>query len=288
MTEKKVVHAWTQSARNYRQEEKPVFWGIGDLLRGSNVLFNECKRLGAEYVLDINGHPVSQIFLPAQAGLEAHYDVDFWTFKSLEDVHHRLKEALTSVDVLTINTNGGPVWPSDASVDWKAFILRHLRPNDYFQEILSSSLPSEPYSVFQFRLGDGGLVRGEEAELKSAIEVLDRHYDKSDIIITDSANFQAFVQKHRPQIQVSSSQPVHTGISTDVDNIARTMKDFFLIAGALRAKSFSVYPGPSGFVVSASRIFNVPLTHFGATTNEGRGRKILNRLFRRKGADSRG
>ena len=260
MSKKVVVQAWTQQARNQLQTDRGGFWGVGDLLRGSNVLFDACEALDVDYMLDIKGHPVSQIFSPALDVSGSRYDeVEFLVFESTSQVKDHLVDALKTTNVLTINTNGGPCWPDESSSRWKAFIKSIISPNILFEAHLSRVLPKRPYSAFHFRLGDAGLVRGEQSELRDAIEALERYYEPSDVVITDSIALKKYIKSCKPGVLVSDAEPVHTGLSSDVDTIAQTMSDFFLIAGARAAKSYSVYGGPSGFVVSAARIFDVPL-----------------------------
>ena len=259
MAEKIVVQAWTQKARNYEQTAKDGFWGIGDLLRGSNVLFDACKAIGAGYVLDITGHPVSNIFTPANSVGADPGDVEFWTFGPPEEVSERLTNALAASDRLVLNTNGGRNWPAESSADWSKLVRQVMTPNPIFEQHLAQVMPSEPYNIFHFRLGDAGLVRGEKSQLRRAIQALDRHGEHDDIVITDSLEFQEYIRNHRKCFRVSDAIPVHTGLSSDTTTIAQTMGDFFLIGHAKKAKSYSVYGHTSGFVVAASRLFDVPL-----------------------------
>ncbi|MCM2436324.1 hypothetical protein [Agrobacterium rosae] len=264
MTEKTVVQAWTQQARNHQQTDRAGFWGIGDLLRGSNVLFDACQTMGVRYLLNIDGHPVSRIFQPTDTAVSINdREVEFWTFDTIEEVPVRIATALESDGYLVMNTNGGPVWPSHQSSEWKSWIRQILRPNHSFQMHLKTVLPPIPYNVFHFRLGDSGLVRGERAQLREALEALDRHGEPEDVVITDSSELQEYLRRNRHEIRVSDAKPVHTGLSADIETISQTMSDFFLIGGARKAKSYSVYQGPSGFVVSAARIFDVPVTYVG-------------------------
>lgn len=267
MTAKTVVQAWTQQARNYRRTDRFAFWGIGDLLRGSNVLFNACHALDVRYILDIGGHPVSQVFLPVETRLVSSYeDVEFLTFDDEQDVRRKLIEALELTDVFTVNTNGGPSWPTDPSMLWKNFIKRLMQPNSAFEEHLLNVIPDKPYNAFHFRLGDGGLVRGERSALDDAIQALEQFGETDDIVITDSSELKDYIRRYKTGVRVSNAEPVHTGLSSDFGKIVQTMSDFFLIAKAEKAKSYSVYKGPSGFVVSAARIFDVPLIFTGDKT----------------------
>lgn len=264
MTEKVVVQVWTQRARNHQQTDRAGFWGIGDLLRGSNVLFNACKTLNVRYALDIDEHPVSKIFEPTEKLVDFNdSEIEFWTFDNIAEVPVRIAAALDADASLVLNTNGGPTWPSEPSSEWKSWVKQILRPNKTFQNHLEKVLPSAPYNAFHFRLGDAGLVRGEQAQLREALEALDRYGEPEDVVITDSSDLQEFLRQNRPEVRVSDAKPVHTGLSSDMETIAQTMSDFFLIGGAKTAKSFSAYPGPSGFVVSAARIFDVPLVSAG-------------------------
>lgn len=279
MTEKTVVQAWTQQARNHQQTDRAGFWGIGDLLRGSNVLFNTCQAMGVRYLLNIDGHPVSKIFQPIDTTVSVNdSEVEFWTFDTIEEVPVRIATALEADGCLVINTNGGPVWPRDQSSEWQAWIKQILLPTQSFQMHLETVLPPIPYNVFHFRLGDASLVRGERAQLREALEALDRDGEPEDVVITDSVDLQEYLRRNRPEIRVSDATPAHTGLSSDIDTISQTMSDFFLIGGARKAKSYSVYQGPSGFVVSATRIFDVPVTFVGSQRRQPK-KNFIKRAF---------
>lgn len=80
------------------------------------------------------------------------------------------------------------------------------------------------------------------------------------VVISDSERFKHLVRWFYPRVIVSEATPVHSGLAANNELLLQTLQDFFLIANASNVKTFSEYVWASGFVVSACRVYDIPLT----------------------------
>lgn len=254
-----VVHTWSQKASNLTQSVWDHFWGIGDLLRGSNILFEICRELDVDYELDISPHPIGSLFaVESSTSEKPAVSAPFYHFESYDHGKRLVHSLLQTCDRIAINTNGGPSWPAHTSSHWQESIKRILRPTPQFEEYLSRRIPTTPYEVIHFRLGDRGLVRKRSVTMEEAIDwfIKTKHPDK--IVLSDSEQLKAAIRSLAPDIRISDAKPVHTGRAKSGDALMETVGDFLLISRAKRVETYSVYPWVSGFVVAASRIYGVP------------------------------
>lgn len=256
-----MIHTWTRKASNLVQTDVSNFWGLGDLLRGSNILFEVCKDLNIEYVLDISHHPLGSVFLPNENEVKAkpEYSVPFHFFKDLEDAKLQIAKMFENSDSVVINSNGCPSWPTESSTEWRDLIQSSLPVTPRIRRSLDTFLPPSNYGVFHFRMGDRSLVRGKGRVLIRALVALFRYGEPDDVIISDSKKFKFAAKLFFPRIKVSDATPVHSGLSENSDFLSQTLHDFFLIAGAIKVKTYSEYAWASGFVVSACRLYDVPM-----------------------------
>ena len=255
---KTVVHAWTQGASNLPQTARANYWGIGDLLRGSNVLFEICKEIDADYVLDISSHPIGALFAGSQTDRSTERSVPFHAFKNFDDGKSLVKSLLDVDDRIIINTNGGPTWPEQSSPAWKELIKQAFCPTPEFEADLSGFIPKAPYSVMHFRLGDKTLVQKKSIAVDEAISIFSNNSDRNKVVISDSEQLKARLRLVDHDAYISEARTVHTGLAAGGPELSQTMADFFLISRATSVETYSAYPWPSGFIVAACRIYDVP------------------------------
>ena len=262
MQKKKLIHTWTSKASNLVQSDRENFWGLGDLLKGSNVLFEVCKALNIEYELDISHHPIGTISASSDIEGESssQHSVPFYSFKDMDDAKIKIAKLFENAGSLAFNSNGCTDWPAQSSLEWRELIQSKLQFARDSNLSLGSGFSSSKYSVFHFRLGDRSLVRGQSRSVMRALLAFARNREASDVVISDSVRFKHLVRWFYPRVIVSEATPVHTGLAANNELLLQTLQDFFLIANASSVKTFSEYVWASGFVVSACRVYDIPLT----------------------------
>lgn len=260
MPEKTIINAWSQHAPNAPKTKIHNFWGLGDLLRGSNVLFEVSKELEARYVLDISGHPLSAVFKSPSLDVKRRGSPAwFWKFQDVDHVRQKIKRAFWFSNTLRFNTNGGGAWPTVSSDEWRLLVKETFTPGKRLSDYLAQTLPTAPYRIIHMRLGDSAYELSP-AQIEEAFGLLVKNMEDHTILVCDRKEFKDLVRQRLPELKISVADPVHIGLNESEAALIQTMGDFFLIGGATQIKTYSVYAWTSGFVVSASRVFDVPLT----------------------------
>ena len=127
-------------------------------------------------------------------------------------------------------------------------------------EIRKSELTQAEYNILHYRLGDGELVRKNESNsLSEQLEHLQKNKEMNDVLISDSETFKNYAMKNTNDINIFYTKAAHLGYETNPSKIMDTLFELFLIVGAKKIKTHSVYPWISGFVYWIHKIYDIPL-----------------------------
>ena len=206
---KTIINVWTQYYVNTN-----LFYGIGDMIRGTLKLYQLCKKLNYNFLVDISLHPISYI---------------------LKDIENPYKELilqnknniifLNTYDLLIeyINTHnyediiffGTNVYcDENLTIDTKNFIKKLLQPNNKYEEylnLLKKSIPYTNYNILHFRLGDDQLVYNLNNVINNnLINIITNNIESNDILLSDSIQFKAFINKNY-NIFLFKTKPCHIG-----------------------------------------------------------------------------
>ncbi len=267
---KTVIHTWIQNTLNLPQEKNANFWGLGDMLRGSCAVFEVCKRLNYDFYIDTSQHPLHSFF---QTFPNHNYsdliqreknNIRFECFSSHNDIEQFLKKNFETSNVVFFHTNGpGYTFHGNLSNECKEYFKSILKPSEkLYKNIQTQQLNIElPYTICHFRLGDKGCVEkimDSNEYYQSIINKATTLQTKNTICLTDNEFFKEFVKKTNV-FQTLSTKICHLGTSSNEEEIADTLIEFFFCCNAQKIYSYSIYEWVSGFVNIAHRIFDVPL-----------------------------
>lgn len=243
------------------------FWGLGDIIRGICGVYETCKKMNYDIIVDISRHPFGK-FMKDIHVLKTTDDeisnIKFECFSSRHQLENFLVHSFSTSDVVKFFTNCS-TWVYDApiSTECKDFIRNLLTPNEELQAYIESILPTKPYGVMHFRLGDTELV-GSNAPVGvnlNAYFEFKKHSTDDDfcVLISDSQRFKHHVKSIHPSTIMYDVPACHIGTSTNDELIKHTLAEFFLITRSKYVKTFSVYGWTSGFVHSACLLYGVQL-----------------------------
>lgn len=273
---KTVVQVWSQKARNMSAEST---WGIGDQLRGLVNLKEIAWRRGWDMRVDIRNHPIERFLHPDASVVESEHmqeGVDFVVFDSFWGIDRFLSRSLRDHASVWLSTNGGGRWPGKVSEEAKLFAKTLLHPCDEILQKVAAYGGTE-YSIIHFRLGDQEMTGGRTGAFEYELSLLKKYAKPSDILLTDSYVFKMLAKKEFG-INVTSTVPVHVGVADATDGYLDTLFEFFLVAGARSIVTYSVYPWTSGFVLAASKIYDVPLVRISGRNGLSYYRRARNTL----------
>ena len=255
---KTVIQVWTHHCYNMPQTETDNYWGLGDILRGTIQLYMLSKKLGFQYYVDTQLHPISKFLVPTENPYStliqqnAHDIAMIPEGEPLEKIIQNLPEG---VYYFLTNANCTEVFNDEC----KEFLKKILTPISSLENELKNALPFESYSILHFRLGDDELVGNIKESLSANIlKMIQDNKEANSVLISDSMSLKMNQEVMR-EIYVLKTCPGHLGKTTDSNSIKDTLIDFFILSRATHIKSYSSYDWVSGFVNWASKIYDIPL-----------------------------
>ncbi len=225
------------------------FWGLGDIIRGIIATRQYCCQKGYEFILDIHKHPFAQFLAhdvsDTVASLTDAADVKF--FQSFERVPD-----LPSPVILMSNA-----WCTDPTPDDKQFIRKFLTVKPEYH----LSLPTTPYNVLHFRLGDM-CMDGADGNYMALLPMIIRTVRENDVLCSDSTKFKMFMKSRFNDIRTYGDNCLagHIGKERDPRRLLATLTDLQVLMGAQQIHTFSVYSWTSGFVDWIARCYDIPVS----------------------------
>ena len=262
---KTVIDVW---CIKYAGDKKGI-WGFGDMLRGTASMYRACKEMRHTFVLDYTNHPVGQFLenVPhehTELVLQQKNTLEFSFTNSHTNCISLIRENIKNIDVVCLSTNGYLDAWNYITEECKQFLRKHLVPNQELKALLESKKNGLPYHIIHFRLGDELLLEENVSDSNFHVyaELLKKNLKENTILLSDSQKFKDYVKglpELSQRVQIHETNIKHLGISNDADGVRDTLFEFFLATQAQSIQTYSNYDWVSGFMMAASKIFDVPI-----------------------------
>lgn len=275
LNDKTVIMAWTHHCKNVRDGD----WGLGDILKATYSLYEMSKRLKFKLIVDISQHNLSH-FLVQQPHpynnyvLENRNNIPYYNME-YDELEKQIYNDLKDKPITILFCSGfaqpfaNSVNTESISIDAKQFLRKILTPKPNFRKLIQQKryeIPFQTYSVLHYRLGDAYAFDCDDCKkgkdngnphIEELLNHIQTHKTGNDILLTDSSQFKQYA---KPFIFVYDHPITHIRYSKNIDETKNTLIEFFILTQAKSIHSFTVYDWISGFVLSAHKIFDVPLT----------------------------
>jgi hypothetical protein len=243
---------YTDEARVARH----TFHGLGDFLRGTIYLFQECRRHNLRLKANFSNHHLGRVLV-----CDNHLSV-----KECQDARYFFASDNKDADMQCphVFSNQFPKEPMDEAC--RAFLRDQcLRPRLWFAERVSSyrehlGLVEKEYVVLHVRLSD------QEAHTLARLQAISQlvqsvHYREPQKKVLFLASSRCYHDDlHTPLLVKTDLQCGHLGLpTTTLTQTEDTMTEFFLMSQCAKIYQASVYSWGSGFSGIVSQVYQVPL-----------------------------
>ena len=261
---KTIIFVWTTDVCNLQPRDRGSIWGIGDILRGMIATGILCKKYNYEFIIDIQKHPISKYLKTNKHKYVKHVEecqnIPFILGHKLESY---IKKNKNNVIILMTNKL---IDCSNIDNEIKTMIQNIFIKNERFEEYYNKqkamlNLGNE-YAIFHFRLGDDFLIRNiMNVNIFQALYNLYMKYNtQQELVISDNIVFKQYIKKNQPDVKMYDIQKIaNTGYPQHENYLMDTLVEFFLVSESKSIQTFSVYLRASGFVLSPSIIYDIPL-----------------------------
>lgn len=252
MAPRTVVLCWQQ-----KYATQGGFRGIGDLIRGTLFMHWLSTQEKFDLVVDLSAHPVASFLARGDKrhAFRPHESlIPFFNCES--EIRGFLRSSAGEVVFMMTNS-----WcePHQVSEKGRDFVREMLTPNSELSQYWATQqmlLPNE-YKIIHLRFGDNLVM--SFTECTSWFERLKKFTDDQTVILTDNADFKAFLLQSGSDT-VPRLITAHSGITDDHEAIRDALTEFLMITKATSAQAWSVYGYTSGFVNWACVCWGVPLS----------------------------
>jgi hypothetical protein len=272
---KTIIQVWTQECVNVKTGKDNLYWGLGDMIRSTIFLHQLCLKKGYKLIVDHQLHPVSEF---------------------LVDAEHQFSELIRANEHNIQHVPRGKVIPfiessneeviflfatefclEKISQETKVFMKKLLTPNSTMSLIIDAYRQQLPlgYRIMHVRLGDSSMENDlDDIQIKRSMKTVYKHLDQHSLLVSDSKILKKKVET-MGLFNVLDLKIGHLGYCKDRSTVQDTLVEFFLISGATKIKTYTVYPWISSFVYWISKLYDIPLTSvFGGSL-----RLVFFRLF---------
>jgi hypothetical protein len=158
---------------------------------------------------------------------------------------------------------------TDYSTDNDTEIIKNLFiPNNSLQEKIDNvkrKLNFDTYSILHIRTGDDNINKSLNSNTINSIEEIlsDINLPENILLLSDSKEVKKYLH-NKYKFKIIDSNIIHLGYlnSNNKNSIEATLIDFFLLCGAEKIYSLSIYFWNSGFSSMASRLYNIPIEKY--------------------------
>jgi hypothetical protein len=269
-----VIHRYLQKLKT-----NPCPPGLADFLRGTITLYQYSQKYGYTLKVDTSSHPLFKILdVPSNIKVSIPSDEDTYEIIypiAYNDMPKILDDLFSKGSDINIITHAYFSEISDMSEEYN-FIKLLLTPNQKLIDLISSIKReltidfSKPYITIHVRTGDESLVKniGDSNITINAVEQISKYISnmnpvKQVLLITDSREIKARLKNTYATV---SCNPVHIGmLNTEnlIDDLFRTMAEFFLMSTSSEIHCISRWVTSSGFSSICSKVYGIPYTLYG-------------------------
>jgi len=258
---KTIIHVWTHEflidpdhVKKYNfYNETNFYFGLGDLLRSTIQLYMLSRKMGFDFFVDLQCHPIGEFLEPvfhpfAEYVLKNRDKVHYVCYGAAEDFVRGASDASVSL-ILTNDfyTANGP--SEEIPEDCKTFMRRLLTPRPRFQSFIQQKLarvPTRTFCIMHYRVNDNEFLnRGQEIVYQTYLEhyLEQRERGMQHVLVTDTLSLKRYFQddEHFSDPQqapfVFDLKICHLGLSKDRDAVRDTLFEFFLITRSAKIKT---------------------------------------------------
>jgi len=254
---KTVIFSLTNKVCNIQSNNTDNFWGIGDMVRGIVCVYQICKRLNYNFIIDIQHHPIS-FYLKERT----HAYTDLIDKDNIHFIGNSEYYILNHPDdVIFFITNDH--YKDEIDIKCKELLRDVFTPNEKFQDFIDTKLINinlKDYSVIHFRLGDDYLVRKNiNTELMNEChQIFLRNREENQIVMTDHDYFKNMLIQTE-NIFTFDTKSVHLGYKDHENSIQYTLFELMVLLNVSKIKHYSAYGWTSGFINTANIINDIEL-----------------------------
>lgn len=256
---KTIIQVWTQECVNVQTGQDNLYWGFGDIIRSTIFLHQYCFKKGYHLIVDHQFHPVSEFLIQSehrytQLIRDNRQNIPFVprgeVIPFIESSENQIVFLFASEFCL-----------EKISQDTKQFIKSILTPNSAMTKLIADYREKLPdrYSILHCRLGDSFMnKKDEQVVIQKHVNIVQKHINSKSLLVTDSKDLKKKV-KNQGIANILDLKIGHLGYCKDSSIVQDTLVEFFLITGATKIKTYSVYPWISSFVYWISKVYDIPL-----------------------------
>ena len=246
-----------------------IYIGLGDLIRGTIMLFNLCHTHGYQFIVDVHLHPISkflQINIDQNVVDLVNHNMDKILFYQIDkmDIENTIINNHNPIQIFMTNGNFGIHTKINDEVN--VFINKLLSPNPEMEKYLQDicyHLP-EKYQILHFRFGDQIAFDKITTKCEDLVNLVIKYYNRlnnSDnsipiLVCCDSEYIKTLLPKN---IKVILGKTAHLGMNNDMDSIRDTLIEFWVISKSCYIRTYSIYSWVSGFVYWIAKCNNIPV-----------------------------
>jgi len=249
--------------------------GFGDILKGTFSLYAICKKYGYKFYLDLSEHPIGKYInqtipkeymnLPKEVN---EYFISF-NINNHNELINKVNEIMNKEDIAFFETNCEPEINKELQIEDIKELQTLFLPNDYLKDKLNnikSELNLDKYSVLHIRTGDNNINKSLDSKIIQHVEdSLEKiSLPNNILLLSDSKELKEYLHEKK-RYQRRDSDIIHLGYldsNNKEEGIESTLIDFFLICGAEKIYSLSVYDWNSGFSSMASKLYDIPIEKY--------------------------
>lgn len=240
------------------------FFGIGDVLLGSALLFYEAERTGRLAALDWAMHSVGSLLIPEER-LAFLGKSERGRTAEPSDVAYQINGRFP-VDFAfqsRVFTNRRPM--RVLGEDCRDFLFRNFNPKPEIWRaatayLQSNRLDSGHYATVHIRFGDKVTRKPEITEtILSETEKLLKSEGNFVLLSDDPSMLEGFGGQDRVKVRRHAGS--HSGVAPVIQESFNMLVDFLIIANSRECFQLSRYAWGSAFSQVACEIFGVPITH---------------------------
>jgi hypothetical protein len=249
--------------------------GLGDILKGTFSLYSISKKFDYTFYIDFSNHPISSYLnqtIPEQYKNTQKEVNEYFIWFNIPEHNNLINEVndkMKNQDVGLFQTNCEPDIIKELDKNDMINIQKLFIPNDYLQEKINNvkrELNLDKYSVLHIRTGDDNINKSLNSRIIQSVEdnLKKINLPENVLLLSDSKELKEYLyQKYK--YKILESDIIHLGyLNSDnkEQGIESTLIDFFLICGAEKIYSLSVYDWNSGFSTMASKLYDIPIEKY--------------------------
>jgi hypothetical protein len=249
--------------------------GLGDILKGTFSLYSISKKFDYTFYIDFSNHPISSYLnqtIPEQYKNTQKEVNEYFIWFNIPEHNNLINEVndkMKNQDVGLFQTNCEPDINKELDKNDMINIQNLFIPNDYLQEKINNiktELNLKNYLVLHVRTGDDNINKSLNSRIIQSVEdnLKKINLPENVLLLSDSKELKEYLhQKYK--YKILESDIIHLGY-LESDNkkkgIESTLIDFFLLCGAGKIYSLSVYDWNSGFSTMASKLYDIPIEKY--------------------------